>query len=75
MFRQHSHLLKGLGEGPELSDSTIMDAEVFFCKLYGANNTNNISEVRLGMFVKGMTIERLPPTRDALKFHIRRVRF
>ncbi|KAK3885189.1 hypothetical protein Pcinc_010581 [Petrolisthes cinctipes] len=75
VFRQHSHLLKGLGEGPEFSDSTIMDAKVFFCKLYGAINTNNINEVRLGMFVKGMTIERLPPTRDALKFHIQRVHF
>ena len=48
---------------------------MFFCKLYGEINTNNINEVRLGMFVKGMTIERLPPTRDALKFHIQRVHF
>lgn len=75
VFRQHSNLLKGLGEGPELSDSTIMDAEMFFCKLYGAVNTNNINDVRLGMFVKGMTIERLPSTRDALNFHIQRVHY
>ena len=27
------------------------------------------------MFVKGITIERLPPTRDALKFHIQHVHF
>ncbi|CAJ1055559.1 Hypothetical predicted protein [Xyrichtys novacula] len=75
VFRQHSHLLKGLGEGPELSDSTIMDANVFFCKLYSANNTNNVNEVRLGMFFEGMTIKRQPPTRDALKLHIQCVDF
>lgn len=45
VLRQHSHLLKGLGEGPEFSDSTIMDAEVFFCKLYGANNTTSMKSI------------------------------
>ncbi|ROL42251.1 hypothetical protein DPX16_23699 [Anabarilius grahami] len=36
----------------------------------GQQDADNINEVRASMFVKGMTTERLPPTRDALYFHI-----
>lgn len=75
VFIEYSHLLTGLGEGPELSDHTIQNAEQFFCKLYGVKDADNINEVRASMFVKGMTIERLPPTRDALYFHIQRSHF
>ena len=72
VFVQHADLLRGLGVGPVLSDRVLQDAESFFCKIYGANNTDNIDGVRASMFVKGMTIEQLPPTRDALYLHIRR---
>lgn len=75
VFIEYSHLLSGLGKGPELSDHTIQNAEQFFCKLYGVKDADNINEVRASMFVKGMTIERLPPTRDALYFHIQRSHF
>lgn len=70
VFVQHHHLLKGLGEGPELSDHTIQNVEEFVCKLYGATDAEHINAVRASMFVKGMTIERLPPTRDAFYLHI-----
>ena len=70
VFEQHSHLLKVFGEGPELSDSTLQDAEVFVWKLYGAMTADNISAVNLSM-----TIKRLPPTRDDLCFLIQRVYF
>ena len=72
VFVQHPDLLRGLGVGPVLSDHVLQDAESFFCKIYGANNADDIDEVRASMFVRGMTIERLPPTRDALYLHIRR---
>ena len=72
VFERNRHLLKGLCEGPEVSDSTLQDAEVFFCKLYGAMTADDINAVRLSMLVKGMPIKRLPPTRDALYFHIQR---
>lgn len=75
VFVQHHHLLKGLGEGPELSEHTIQNVEQFVCKLYGAMDADHINDVRASMLVRGMTIERLPPTRDALYFHIQRSHF
>ena len=46
-------------------------AEKFVCLLYGYGNCESINEVRLKMFVKGkFTIESLPPTADALSYHL-----
>ena len=70
VFVQHSSLLKGIGDSIILSDNTIKNAEIFFCKVYGAMDADNIDDVRSTMFVKGRPIERLPPTKDALFFHI-----
>ena len=72
VFKEHHHLLRGLGDSPALCDQTIQDVEAFFCKIYSASDAASINEVRASMFVKGHTIERLPPTRDALLFHIKR---
>ena len=72
VFLKHNCLLNGLGADIVLTDHTVKAAEVFFCKVYGAMNADNINEVRSSMFVKGMSIERLPPTRDSLYFHIQR---
>ena len=72
VFLQHNCLLKGLGADTVLTDHTVQAAEVFFCKVYGAMNAENIDKVRSSMFVKGMSIESLPPTRDSLYFHIQR---
>ena len=36
VFVQHSSLLKGIGDSIILSDNTIKNAEIFFCKVYGA---------------------------------------
>lgn len=69
---QHNHPLSGLGVSTFLTDRTIQDAEVFFGKVYCALNADNINEIRKSMFVKGMTLERLPPSRDSLYFHIQR---
>lgn len=74
-FKEHHHLLQSLGEGPALGDNTIQDAEEFMCKLYGVLDTLNINEARCKLFVKGVTPEKLPPTRNALSYHIRRSHF
>ena len=48
-------------------------AEKFVCHLYGYGNCESINEVRLKMFVNGkFTIESLPPTADALSYHLMR---
>ena len=72
VFLQHNYLLNGLGADTVLTDHTVQAAEVFFCKVYGAMNADNINEVRSNMLVKGMPIERLPPMRDSLYFYIQR---
>ena len=72
VFLQLNCLLNGLGADTVLTDHPVQAAEVFFCKVYGAMNADNVNEVRSSMFVKDMSIERLPPTRDSLYFHIQR---
>lgn len=56
--------IEGIGKDSVLSNRTIYDAEVFVCKVYGAMKADNINDVRSSMFVKGTTVDKLPPTRD-----------
>ena len=70
VFKLHHSLLRGLGDSSVLSDKTIKDAEEFVCKVYGSVTAGSSNDVRVSMFVKGMTSDKLPPTSDALLHHI-----
>ena len=72
VFKEHHHLLQGLGDGPTLCAETVQDAEEFVCRVYGSVVTNSIDEVRSYLFVKGLSMDQLPPTQDALLYHIKR---
>ena len=72
VFKVHHDLLRGLENSPVLSNQTIKDAEKFVCKVYGAANASSTNEVRVSMFVKEVTNDKLPPTSDALLYYIKR---
>ena len=72
IFKVHHNYLRGLGNIPVLTDQTIKDAEEFVCKIYGPAAASSTNDVRVSMFVKGVTNDKLPPTSDALLYHIKR---
>ena len=70
-------LLKHLGEAEQPDQDTISMAEKFVCKLYH-HSTDKISvnELRNILFNKvDAKIENLPPTKDTLTQHKRRVNY
>ena len=68
VFLKQNQLLVDLGIG-EISDEVIQSAEKFICRLYGSSE-DDINKVRVHMFTGSTT--KLPPTSDALRFHIQR---
>ena len=77
VFQEYSHLLTGLGQG-ELDEEAAKDVELFICKVYTVYNVPNASTVnkaRAILFAKSCAIDSLPPTSDALSFHIKRARY
>lgn len=74
VFQQHHELLSSLGKY-ELDHDTANDAESFFCRLYNIPNVDSVDKVRAILFTKSHTPESLPPTHDALLFHIRRCHY
>ena len=73
VFLKKPELLHAIGSSAECTDDAMKGAEKFVCHLYGYGNCESINEVRLKMFVKGkFTIESLPPTADALSYHLMR---
>jgi hypothetical protein len=76
VFMQEPELLKGIGDSVECNKEAQSNAEQFVCHLYGHDDDTFINNVRLKMFVKGKSsIESLPPTQDALSFHIKRANY
>jgi len=69
--QQNQYLLEGLGKG-DLDDSTLRSAETFICKIYCVPDVECINEARIILFKKQKSAEALPPTKDALSFHIQR---
>ena len=65
-FWHISDLTGGLSVFPILSYRTIQ--EDIFCKIYGLTPARSIDKMQSPMFVKGMTLGKLPTTRDALFF-------
>ena len=59
----------------ELTAETIQNTEQFICKLYNLTSVRNTNEARLILFNKTRSPESLPPTSDALYFHIQRAHY
>ena len=58
-------------------DGPTAEIEEFVCRLYGVSNPQEgVNEARHDLFQRGQTdLEKLPPTKDALLFHIARCNF
>ena len=74
VFISDGHLLKDLGRG-ELTEEVVRDAEKFVCKVYNVSEVNSCNEARVVLFCKCKTQDELPPTTDALHFHIQRAHY
>lgn len=73
-FLNDTNLLANLGKG-ELSDQTRVSTEKFICKLYNFHNEDSCDKARAVLFTRCKAPESLPPTSDALKFHIERAHY
>ena len=69
VFEQNHELLRDLGKG-DIAIETI--AEKFVCRLYNTQDVTTMDKARSQLFMKSRAPESLPPTRDALSFHIMR---
>ena len=74
MFLQNPDLLINLGKN-DFTSETAKDAEHFVCKIYGIQTACKADKARSLMFVKSRAPESLPPTSDALAFHIQRAHY
>lgn len=70
-FKQHHTNLTGLGKGP-LTEDIVNSTEKFICKMYGVPEVDTWNKARVKLFCTGCPQETLPPTSDAVKFHIMR---
>lgn len=73
-FLLHHNLLCDVGVGI-LTSNKIKSTEAFVCRIYGVNNVQSVDTVRRVMFEKSRKPEMLPPTSNALNFHIQRVHY
>lgn len=76
MFESNSTLLSGLGEST-LTTKSMKDIEEFIVKLYKLNDDSvkTTDLARYVMFRKMKKVSELPPTSDALRFHIYRCHY
>ena len=74
MFEDNHALLEHFGEG-DLTDEISKSAEKLVCRIYNVGQTDSVDEARHIMFYKFVKPEVLPPTSDALHFHLMRVHY
>ena len=72
VFEDNHALLEHLGEG-DLTDEISKSAEKLVCRIYNVGQTDSVDEARHIMFYKFVKPEVLPPTSDALHFHLMQV--
>ena len=72
-FVQHFGLLASVGDRA-LDADIISSAEEFLCKIYGVVN-DTLDLARVELFGKDNRPERLPPTSDAFKQHLKRAHY
>ncbi|KAG1654512.1 hypothetical protein GQR58_024970 [Nymphon striatum] len=74
VFMKEGACLRKLGSA-KIDDRIIKDIERFVCKLYLKDTPmTSINEVRKEIFLK-RSLDALPPTKDALEFHIHRANY
>ena len=71
VFLRHHSLLENLGKG-NLTPDTMKTAEKFICHLYEVPELDSCDQARVKLFCSGKAQEVLPPTSDAVQFHIMR---
>lgn len=75
VFKVDHELLHNLGVG-DLTDEKERSAEIFVCRLYNINKIDSVDEVRHTLSKPPASKpEALPPTSDALHFHLLRVHY
>lgn len=74
VFTESHILLVGLVVGT-LTTSVSASAEEFVCKVYNVATLQTTDSVRRVMFGKGCPPEQMPPSSDALSFHIQRAHY
>jgi hypothetical protein len=74
VFKNHHDLLTNIGTG-ELTEETIKSAEAFICRMYNVQRTDSVDTARHILFSKSVKPEAMPPTTDALRFHLMRVHY
>lgn len=76
IFLKHSTLLHRVGRGTEeLSKEAEEDAELFVSRWYGLPDTVSVDKARATLFQQGKHVTSLPPTADALRWHLRRCHY
>ena len=73
-FCSNPDLLANLGKG-DLHDETCKLAEKFICRIYKLPDEDICDNARVDMFGKCRLPEALPPTSNALQFHIQRAHY
>ena len=74
LFITDSDLLMDLGKG-ELTDNILRNAEKFVRKLYSVSEVASCDNARVKLFLKCKSPDELPPTADALLFHVQRAHY
>ena len=67
-------LVSNIGKG-EMCRETIQSAEKFMCKVYNVSDVDSCDKARVVLFAKCKSPEALPPTSDALNFHVQRAHY
>lgn len=49
--------------------------EAFICKVFKAGSCSSSNSARASLFAQAVPLERLPPSHDALSFHIKRAHY
>ncbi len=69
---ENPDMLQGILDLPQLTDEALTKMEHFVCKLYGSKTLHNTNSVRETMLLSCSKPELMPPTSDALKYHMQR---
>ena len=74
IFENQHGLLNGMNH-PTLTLEGEMTAVNFVCRIYGLSDVESTNSARVILFKKGRPAEALPPTNDALHYHILRAHY
>lgn len=77
LFPSLRQIVGSLGERVPASDEDLSKTEQFVCALYNDHRCNSVNELRYKLFCKSKNLQshQLPPTKAALKNHLRRANY